>query len=322
MPDRQLPASYPLIEAIELKALMSASAEQTAGLHVLDCRFELARPAQGRLDFETGHIPGARYVHIDNDLCSEKTGQNGRHPMPDFFEFVLRTRQWGLGKDDLIVAMDASNAMVAGRLWWMLRWAGYPKVKVLNGGWAAWLKAGGSVQSAAAAVTGLPAEGRNSFVTEGDGTGTAEVAGAEGVIATNTADATPAMQTVDVHSVVANLEKREFRILDGRDRERFTGERDTMDPVAGHIPGAQNRCFLDNLNADGTFKSAEQLKQEFSDLLGPVRPEDIVHSCGSGVTACNNLLAMEIAGLSGSRLYPGSWSEYCADPSRPVERGG
>lgn len=294
-----LPDNYPLISVDELKGLLDRQKTDPPTLHILDCRFELANPAKGPQDFLDGHIPGARYVHIDNDLCSEKTGQNGRHPLPDFFEFVLLTQQWGLKKDDLIVAMDAANAMVAGRLWWMLRWAGYPSAKVLNGGWKAWVSAG---YERAVGAAGVPAPATESK-------------------AAPSAGRQPDMQTVDVHQVVSNLNKRDFQLIDGRDAERFTGVRDTMDPVAGHIPGARNRNFLENLNADGTFKSPAQLQQEFNALLGDLKPDQIVHSCGSGVTACSNLLAMEIAGLSGSRLYPGSWSEYCADPSRPVERG-
>ncbi len=349
-----LPDTYPLISVAELLELtglrrqgtnpsaqqapssvdLSTNAASDPGtdrpeVQILDCRFELANPHKGQQDFDAGHIPGSRYVHIDKDLCAEKTGQNGRHPLPDFFEFVLRTQQWGLKKDSLIIATDAGNAMVAGRLWWMLRWAGYPKAKVLNGGLTAWTQAGGPLAASPADVASPGATPHaNWTATEHETPQTAS--GLTGTDATRQSNAdpassdepiTPAMQTVDVTAVVSNLSQKSFQLIDGRDRERFTGERDTMDPVAGHIPGAKNRCFLDNLNPDGTFKSPVQLKTEYAEMLGDQSPEAIVHSCGSGVTACHNLLAMEAAGLHGSKLYPGSWSEYCADPSRPVERG-
>lgn len=317
-----LPERYPLLDAPELKIRLEQPLHGAEPLHILDCRFELANPAKGRQDFDAGHIPGARYVHIDDDLCCAKTGSNGRHPLPDFFAFVLRTQEWGLEKGGLIVVMDAGNAMVAGRLWWMLRWAGYENVKVLNGGWKAWQATGGPVasttpQSITPVLAGLVADRCTPPSQAGDGSAERY----EGKSNRSGQLLQPGMQTVAVQDVLSNLKTGDFQLIDGRDAERFTGVRDTMDPVAGHIPGARNRCFLDNLNADGTFKSPEQLKKEFEPLLAGRTPAEIVHTCGSGVTACHNLLAMEMAGLTGSRLYPGSWSEYCSDPSRPIERG-
>ncbi|MCE2678921.1 MAG: sulfurtransferase [Burkholderiales bacterium] len=292
-----LPANYPLISAQELKTAMAEQGEQGPEIKVLDCRFELADLGKGPREFAQGHIPGASYVHIDHDMCGEKTGTNGRHPLPPFFEFVQKTQCWGLSKEQIIIAMDAQNTMVSGRLWWMLRWAGYGNVKVLDGGWQAWLAAGGPVEGSA------PSETEAACLAE----------------PVDLSDFKPSMATVEVDSIVENIATGEFQIIDGRDEDRFLGRADNLDPVLGHIPGADNRCFLQNQTEDGKFKSPEVLKAEFETLLKGRKPEEIVHSCGSGVTACNNLLAMEIAGLSGSKLYPGSWSEYCSDPSRPVE---
>ena len=261
------------------------------GLIVCDCRHDLADTESGRRAYAVSHVPGARFVHLDEDLSGPKTGKNGRHPLPD--PEVFRRRLGALGMDNTrqIVAYDASGGCYAARLWWMLRWLGHDRAAVLDGGWDAWVRAGRPVTAAPPVIKPAAFAAR----------------------------VTPRL-AVDADYVAAHLNRDEFSVLDARSAERFRGENETLDPVGGHIPGAINRFFKNNLDASGRFKPADELRREFSGLLGARRPENILHQCGSGVTACHNLLAMEIAGFSGSRLYPGSWSEWCSDPKRPVAR--
>jgi len=258
---------------------------------VCDCRHDLVDTESGRRAHARSHIPGARFVHLDEDLSGPRTGKNGRHPLPDPETFRKRLGALGIDNSKQIVAYDASGGCYAARLWWMLRWVGHDRVAVLDGGWDAWIKDGRPVTAAQPAIRP----------------------------ATFTARPEPRL-AVDAAYVAAHLNQVEICVLDARSAERFRGENETLDPVGGHIPGAVNRFYKYNLDTDGCFKSAVELHEEFSDLIGARRPEHILHQCGSGVTACHNLLAMEIAGFSGSRLYPGSWSEWCSDPSRPVVR--
>ena len=258
---------------------------------VADCRFDLANPAAGRAQYERSHVPGARFLSIDSDLSAARTGANGRHPLPAPEVFAATLGAAGIGNDTQVVVYDASNGAFAGRLWWMLRWLGHERVAVLDGGYAQWLKDDGPETAALPAI--VPAR----FV------------------------ARPQAMTVDAGWLAGRLNDSAMRIVDARTPERYRGENETIDPVAGHIPGAINRCFRDNLDAAGRMKPAAELAREWRELLGGLPPEALVHSCGSGVSACHNLLAMEIAGLRGSRLYPGSWSEWCADPARPVATG-
>jgi len=261
------------------------------GWIVCDCRHDLTKYEAGRRAYETSHIPGARFLHLDEDLSGPKTGANGRHPLPHPITFTLRLAALGIDNGKQIVAYDASGGCYAARLWWMLRWVGHTRVAVLDGGWDAWAKAGQSV------TTESPAPRPTTF--------------------------NPQLQpqhAVNAAFIGAHLNRTEICMLDARSADRFRGENETLDPVGGHIPGAVNRFFKLNLDAQGHFKPAAELRREFSALLGARAPESVVHQCGSGVTACHNLLAMEIAGLSGSRLYPGSWSEWCSDPNRPVVR--
>lgn len=260
---------------------------------VCDCRHDLADYEAGRRAYRASHIPGARHLHLDEDLSGPKTGMNGRHPLPHPATFVLRLGALGIDTDRQVVAYDASGGCYAARLWWMLRWVGHTRVAVLDGGWDAWIASGKPV------TTVLPAISAASF--------------------------TPNLQpqlAVDSAFVAAHLGRPEIGIIDARSPDRFRGENETLDPVAGHIPGARNRFFRLNLGADGRFKPAAELRREFAALLGDQPASNIVHQCGSGVTACHNLLAMEIAGFPGSRLYPGSWSEWVSDRSRPVATGG
>lgn len=261
---------------------------------VIDCRHDLADPDAGRRAYDAGHIPGARFAHLDTDLSDKSPGANGefrgRHPLPERTAFVETLRRWGVNHGSQVVAYDAHGGMFAARLWWMLRWAGHEAAAVLNGGLGAW-------------------EARNSPLA---GKAVEHPRG-------NVEPHAPLVRTVNVDDVLANVRQPVFTLIDARAPDRFRGENETLDPVGGHIPGAKNRFFKDNLQSDGRFKPASQLAEEFSTLL--LSPDAAVMQCGSGVTACHNLLALEIAGLSGAALYPGSWSEWCADPVRPVAAG-
>ncbi len=277
-----------LISAAELRALLAAGTRCV----LLDCSFELADPAAGERAYAAGHLPGALYAHLDRDLSGAKTGGNGRggrHPLPGREAFAARAGAWGIAPGVPVVCYDAQGMPYAARAWWLLRWLGHDAVAVLDGGMGAWLAAGGVLESAAG------------------------VARATGPYAPRA----PAMPTVQADELQHQLGQRP--LLDARAPERFRGEVEPLDPVAGHIPGALNRFFKLNLDEAGRFRPAEALRAEFAVLA--TDPSRLVHQCGSGVTACHNLLAMEHAGLSGSALYPGSWSEWCADASRPVARG-
>jgi thiosulfate/3-mercaptopyruvate sulfurtransferase len=258
---------------------------------VCDCRHDLADYEAGRREYARAHIPGARFLHLDEDLSGPKTGLNGRHPLPHPTTFALRLGALGIDSGKQVIAYDASGGCFAARLWWMLRWSGHSTVAVLDGGWQAW--------------------------TSGNHPVTAEEPRFQP--ATYTLRLRPNL-AVDAAYVDAHRIDPAVALIDARAADRFRGENETLDPVAGHIPGATNRFFRSNLEASGAFKTADALKREFADVLGARSPAAVVHQCGSGVTACHNLLAMEHAGLAGSRLYPGSWSEWVSDPSRPVAR--
>jgi thiosulfate/3-mercaptopyruvate sulfurtransferase len=258
---------------------------------IFDCRHDLGDTEKGRRAYQEAHIPGARFVHLDADLSGPKTGTNGRHPLPDPRVFCERLGALGLRHDKPAVAYDDSGGYYAARLWWMLRWVGHDAAAVLDGGWDAWTAAGQPV------TTDHPAIEATQFACR----------------------LRPAM-AVDVRFVQDNLHAQDTRILDARSPDRFRGENETLDPVGGHIPGALNRFFRANLDARGCFKPAAELQREFAALLRDASSSKVVHQCGSGVTACHNLLAMEIAGLPGSKLFAGSWSEWCGDPGRPVAR--
>lgn len=256
---------------------------------VFDTRHDLMAPDKGRRAYEAGHIPGAFFLGTDDDLSGPKTGSNGRHPLPDPARFAARMNECGVGPGTQVVAYDDIGGGFAVRLWWMLRWLGHEEVALLDGGWPLWLKEGRPVS------TDMPAPRAGSF------------------------EPRPALgATVDVHFVERFREAPDVVLVDARTAERFAGRNETIDPVAGHVPGAVNRPWQQNLGADGRFKPPERLRAEFAELLGPADPAKSVHMCGSGVTACHNLFALALAGLPPGRLYPGSWSEWCADPARPV----
>jgi thiosulfate/3-mercaptopyruvate sulfurtransferase len=258
---------------------------------VCDCRHDLADYEAGRRAYNESHIPVARFMHLDEDLSGPKTGVNGRHPLPHPATFALRAGALGIDNAKQVVAYDASGGAFAARLWWMLRWIGHSPVAVLDGGWQAWL------------AGGYPVSDERTLAQS----------------ATYTPRSRPQL-AVDATYVAAHLNDPTFTLVDARAADRFRGENETLDPVGGHIPGAVNRFFRSNLAASGCFKTPDALKEEFSALFADRGPASVVHQCGSGVTACHNLLAMEHAGLTGSRLYPGSWSEWVSDPSRPVTR--
>ena len=273
-----------------MKALVSTEElAQHPEWRLFDCRHDLANPALGEQQYQEAHIPGALFAHMDRDLSAPKSGANGRHPLPEARSFISWMGKQGLQAADQIVCYDAGSGAMAARLWWMLRWAGHEQVAVLDGGVAKWLREGRPVTADVQAVTALsyPGKPRASLV-----------------------------------ATLSHVEKKLKRaaLLDARAPARYRGEQEPIDPVAGRIPGAKNRFHNDNLTAEGTFKPADELKKEFLAVLGKRSAAEVVNYCGSGVTACHNALAMEIAGLTGSRVYIGSWSEWSADPTRPISR--
>jgi thiosulfate/3-mercaptopyruvate sulfurtransferase len=259
---------------------------------VFDVRHDLIDLDAGRRAYREGHIPGAQFASIDDDLSGTKTGRNGRHPLPQRAALAERFRAWGIDGGTQIVAYDAHGGQFAGRLWWLARWLGHRAVAVLDGGWPAWLAAGG------ARDTAVSAPQRGDFVA-----------------------GEPVAPAVTVSQLAEALAAKACMLVDARLPERYRGEQEPIDPVAGHIPGALNRPWTHNLAADQRFKDAEQLRQELLALIGARSPAKVVFQCGSGVTACHHLLAMELAGLPGASLYAGSWSEWIADPARPVATG-
>jgi thiosulfate/3-mercaptopyruvate sulfurtransferase len=262
------------------------------GWCVFDCRHDLADPTKGERAYREAHVPGARFAHLDRDLSGTKSGRNGRHPLPDAGAFAKWLAQQGVDGTKQVIAYDDAGGAFAARLWWLLRWVGHRSVAVLDGGWAAWLAAEQPTTDELPPLTPAGFEGRPD----------------------------PSM-IVDAAWLEGHLDQPDLRLVDARSPDRYRGENETIDPVAGHIPGAVNRFFKDNLRTDGRFEPAAELRAVFESIAGGVPPTAIVHQCGSGVTACHNLLAMEIAGLPGARLYPGSWSEWCSDPQRPVAKG-
>jgi thiosulfate/3-mercaptopyruvate sulfurtransferase len=280
----------PLISADELKAVL---AQPGGRVMVFDCSSDLADAGAGARAHAEAHLPGAIHLNLDTDLSAPKTGRNGRHPLPERDVFAQRMAELGLDVDMLAVIYDRNASMYAGRPWWMLRWAGHAAVRVLDGGLQAWQAAGGAVESGA-----VPPRRAGHFALR-----------------------PPLVEAVDFAQLRAALGRGRRLIVDARAADRFRGENETLDPIAGHIPGAANRCFRDNLAPDGRFKPADQLRAEWSALMAGRDAADLVQHCGSGVTGCHNLLALETAGFSGSLLYPGSWSEWCAQPGAPVARG-
>lgn len=280
-----------IISAQDLHDLIVAGAP----VALFDCTFDLTAPEAGRETFAQGHIPGALYLDLDHDLSGKPDGTNGRHPLPDRDAFAARLRALGLSAGQQVVAYDGNGGHFAARLWWMLRWLGHDAVAVLDGGRQAWLDAGFALE-----------QGRGSAPAGvGDITPGAALVG----------------DVVDADQVLANIDKGDLVVIDARDAARFRGEPHPLDTASGHIPGARNRFLRQNFDTSGKFLGAADLAQAFAAVLDGTPPDKAVMQCGSGVTACVNALAMEIAGLKGARLYPGSWSEWTSDPSRPIATG-
>ena len=287
VPQTNLPMTFnTIISAADL-------AREIGRCVVVDCRHDLFDPAAGPAGYRAGHIPGAFFLHQDTDLAGPKTGRNGRHPLPEREAIRALLASLGLSDGGQLVAYDTSGGQMAVRLWWLARWIGHPEVAVLDGGLAAWQRAG---RELSVEVPVPPPTGELSL--------------------------RPSLApSIDLAGVQAAIASGAPTIVDARTAERYRGEAEPIDPVAGHIPGAINRPMPQNLQADGCFKPEAVLRAEFAALLGGVAPENVAHHCGSGIAGCHNILAMEIAGLGGSMLYPGSWSEWCADPSRPIATG-
>lgn len=259
---------------------------------VVDCRFDLARPAAGEIAYAAGHIPGAIYAHLDRDLAGPVTAQTGRHPLPAPQQFADTLSGWGLTRETQVVAYDADTGAYAARLWWLLRWAGHRKVAVLDGGFRAWT-------TAAMPTTTEPAH---------------RVAAHYRVQPDRDA-------WLDTAQVAQRMGQPDWRLLDARAAERFAGSVEPIDPVAGHVPGAMNHPFALNLDTNGTFLPARELRARLDKSQAGVADDRTVAMCGSGVTACHLLLAMEVAGKPGAKLYAGSWSEWIRDPARGIARG-
>ena len=259
---------------------------------IVDCGFELADPSAGRRAYESAHIPGAVYAHLDKDLSGARTGANGRHPLPEPADLAARLGQWGIAPHTQVVAYDQGPGSFAARLWWLLRWVGHEAVAVLDGGLARWQAEGGPLSTEVPSASDGPAY-----------------------------PVRPRSEAwVDADQVAASVAAGR-PLLDARAPERFRGELEPLDAVAGHIPGAVNAPFTDNLDGDGRFLPPATLAERFAALSDGRPGRETVCMCGSGVTACHNLLAMAVAGLDGARLYPGSWSEWCSDPQRPAATG-
>ncbi len=279
--------THPLIDAAALRARLGQP-----GWVVVDCRFNLQEPAAGRAAYGRGHIPGARYADLDRDLARPPAPSEGRHPLPDPAAFAAKLGKWGIGPDDTVVAYDEASGAIAARLWWLARWIGHRgQMRVLDGGFAAWQAAQLPVETA------LPAWQPKLYPSPG----------------------TTGAAVVDTDEIPARQQSGDL-VVDARGAARYRGEQEPIDPVAGHIPGARNWPFSNN-SAAGVFRPAAELHRELLDVLGGREPQQLIAMCGSGVTACQLLLAMAVAGLEGGKLYAGSWSEWIRDPKRPIATG-
>lgn len=264
------------------------------GWAFIDCRFDLREPEKGFQEYESGHIPGAVYAHLDRDLSGPIIkGKTGRHPLPSPEHIVETFSRWGIDPNTQVVAYDQSTgAMAAARLWWLLRWAGHSAIAVLDGGLNAWIKSG--YPMAGGVETREPA----AFTANFDHT-----------------------MVFDAVQVQAAANDPAYKVVDARGADRYRGENETIDPVAGHIPGAISGPFIDNLNSQGSFKSPAELAENFDAIVGSTGPDNVVFYCGSGVTAAHSALSYVHSGKGMPHLYPGSWSEWITDPTRPVAKG-
>jgi thiosulfate/3-mercaptopyruvate sulfurtransferase len=280
-------AANPLVDVATL-----ASKNGRAGLVVVDCRFDLKNPTAGRAAYDRGHIPGARYAHLDDDLSRRPSPSEGRHPLPELAHFAATLGRWGITAGDTVVCYDEGTGAVAARLWWLLEHVGHRDCAVLDGGFAAWQEAGLPEEAVTPKWTARRYEPR--------------ALGARRVVATT--------------ELAARLAAGDL-LVDVRAAPRYRGEQEPIDPVAGHVPGARNRPFSSNVTGKGRFRSTAELRAELVELLDGRAPGGLIAMCGSGVTACHLLVALEAAGLPGAALYPGSWSEWIRDESRPIRTG-
>lgn len=268
-------------------------------LVIVDCRFALTDPELGRRKYNSGHIPGAFYAHLDNDLAAPVDSTTGRHPLPDIRDFARLVARWGVNAETQVVVYDDAGGAIAARLWWMLKWIGHHRVALLDGGFQAWERAGYATDS------GVPEQ----VSVDDDAVGNQQNVKGE-------------MPWIDTHTLKTRLEAGEITLLDARAEARFSGDHEPIDPVAGHVPGAICLPFEANLGEDGCFLPEQELRGRFEKVLGDMQADaTITHMCGSGVTACHNILAMEIAGLAPTTLYVGSWSEWITDPERSIATG-
>jgi thiosulfate/3-mercaptopyruvate sulfurtransferase len=280
-----------LISVAQLRTLQTNGAP----LAVFDCTFDLMNPPAGHAQYVAQHISGAQHADLDLHLATHDAAlgvNGGRHPLPQREVFAAWLQSVGVNSDTQVVVYDRNGMNYCGRLWWMLKWCGHDAVAVLDGGFQAWVAAGGAVAS-----------GEHVMAAQG-----------------NFVLREPLLKLADTTTVAQHLNDGAQTLIDARGAPRYRGEVEPLDPVAGHIPGALNRPFNTNLNADGFFKSADELRAEFAALLGNAKPNSVVHHCGSGVSAVPNVLAMEVAGLGRTALYAGSWSEWCNTPGLPCEK--
>jgi thiosulfate/3-mercaptopyruvate sulfurtransferase len=287
-----------LIAAVALGDWIARPPVGAPPLCILDCRFDLAKPETGRRAYQVGHIPGALFADLNSDLSAPIGPSTGRHPLPDPILFGAALHRWGVTPESQVVAYDAANSSFAARLWWLLRWVGHRRVAVLDGGYQAWCASGGQTES------GSPA------TVDAGKIGSEAPAWRPG-----------AAPTIDTRALAEKLRAPDHLIVDARAAERYAGAIEPIDSVAGHVPGAVNHPFPLNLASDNTFLPGEELRRRWDERLGGRDPAQVIAMCGSGVTACHNLLSLEIAGLPGAALYPGSWSEWIRDARRPVARG-
>ena len=268
------------------------------GLAVIDCRFDLADPEGGRRAYLQGHIPRARYADLNRDLSAPVSASSGRHPLPAPAAFASTLQRLGVARATQVIAYDDSGGAFAARAWWLLRWMGHEAVAVLDGGIKAWISSGGRLESGEAEPLAAAPRGNDELSAQVD-----------------------AAAVIDAAEVAARLKDPDFLLIDARAAERFAGSVEPIDTVAGHVAGAVNQPFSANLGADGRFLPAAELQRLWQQRLAGRRPEQVAAMCGSGVTACHNLLSLELAGFRGAKLYAGSWSEWIRDPSRPIARG-
>lgn len=290
-------SSSPLVPVVRLAedlGLSPGTRPDPRGVVVVDCRFNLMKPEAGRAAWLAGHIPGAFYADLDRDLAGPASPTTGRHPLPDPERLRALFGSFGIGPETPVVAYDEGPGAIAARLWWLLRWMGHPHVALLDGGLAAWQAAG------------LP------LATDPPAAAPVRFTGQPGAM--------PSWETAPLAAALASGDTR-LRLLDARAPDRFAGTTEPIDPVAGHVPGAINAPFTGNLGSDGRFLPPRELAARFAALAAGRSPGDVVCMCGSGVTACHNVFALELAGLPGAALYPGSWSEWIRSPDRPVATG-